>query len=104
MCAGVACEPNEQCCRGAFTSRCASAGVGCEDGSFPMTCDEAADCGNGELCCVESDRVRCVVNCASPTKTRPVTQLCGTDTECGAGNSCTLRNFGNASFRVCSPR
>jgi len=79
-CGGVACASGEECC---FTTTpptltCVTAGS-CSGGV--MGCDEAADCGEGQVCCHDPAAGDIGAQCVDTCDAIPV---CGSDAECTA--------------------
>jgi hypothetical protein len=84
------------CCLGLgiFETQCLSVIVGCGLGlggnGQPLYCDDAADCGGGQICCVsqttEGTTSRCEASCSGLNSGQ---QLCRTDSECSDGLKCS---------------
>jgi len=76
------------------TDNCGFFGIG----SLDYACDEKADCGSGQVCCVSLQPFSttwagssCRASCGSDP------QLCTTNAECG-GKTCTLTKVASATF------
>jgi hypothetical protein len=52
-----------------------------------LTCDDAADCAAGEICCADSAGNQLLTLCLRDCKDG-VEQLCRTDAECKKGGGC----------------
>jgi len=87
------------CCRGFNDAGCVDQGESCQGAR--VTCDEAADCDQGERCCLSFGggggglRARCDNNCQSQFR------VCKTDTECGDAGACTEKTCGTIKIRTC---
>jgi hypothetical protein len=62
-------------------------GAGCANGGAAVTCDDAADCADGEICCGDSVGMVPITVCAKNCKAGQ-DQLCRTDDECKGGGGC----------------
>jgi hypothetical protein len=62
-------------------------GAGCANAGAAVTCDDAADCMPGEICCRDSVASFPITVCAKDCKDG-LDQLCRTDAECKRGGSC----------------
>lgn len=62
-------------------------GAGCANGGTAVSCDDAADCMAGEICCADSAGNQLVTVCLRDCKDG-VEQLCRTDAECRKGGGC----------------
>lgn len=92
--------PGNVCC--SSTSLCLAAGLVDEKYCLPVACDEAADCGDGQSCCLDNGK-RPQSYCASTCRFGD-TKLCQSNEECG-GSTCqtyTCPGFGARPFNACS--
>lgn len=71
---------------------------GCPDGDdfagYNISCDEAADCGDGEVCCFGDGQTTCAGNCENDVGTpqgQSTIQVCKTDKECNEDGKDTIK-------------
>jgi hypothetical protein len=117
---GLACSPGEvecangtmcpvsgagQCCESMTAgAACQTLGTEC-DGSL-ITCNEAADCGPGEICCISATGTTTATVSCQPGPTCPAgglayAQICRSNNEC-PGGSCSLWNCEGTTIEACS--
>lgn len=94
-CGAATCSTStQQCCfnpQDAGASQCAPVGDGgCSPGTFSQTCNEAADCAGGNVCCLSASlgippdiKAACETSCSGFSL-----QLCKTSAECKNGQPC----------------
>jgi hypothetical protein len=110
-CAGAPCSvPAHYCCDDATadggTEKCVPASTSA-CGGLRRACDEAADCGGGQVCCIPPNGAQFVAynaQCAVTCKNDPLSyQLCKTDQECENGLTCVTQVCHGKEIRSCGP-
>jgi len=110
-CAGAPCSvPAHYCCDDATadggTEKCVPASTSA-CGGLRRACDEAADCGGGQVCCIPPNAAPFVAynaQCAVTCKNDPLSyQLCKTDQECENGLTCVTQVCHGKEIRSCGP-
>lgn len=97
---------SNQCCVGA-TSVCQAASVSCPPGAVSVTCNEAADCVVGKVCCgtvgsLDGGSVGVSAECATTCAVPPRTQLCRTNGECPDGGPCVVQTCSDGkTYELC---
>lgn len=100
-CGDTQCDtPSNVCC--SSTSLCWASNLVDEKYCFPVACDEAADCSNGQTCCLDNGK-RPQSYCAASCKFGD-TKLCQSNEECGSSacEAYTCPGFGSRAFHACS--
>jgi hypothetical protein len=93
--------PNDYSCCLTVTAFCAPA-VGClVIPGIPMSCDDAADCPPGSVCCYTLSTSGIGSTCA-PSCDAQSDQLCRTDGECPLGTTCKT-HAQNPDYESCQP-
>jgi hypothetical protein len=114
MCGTATCTATQECCIELATGKVAC-DTACTGASIAATCSSAASCTGGQVCCASLDIVgggrrdaggpsaSCQDSCAREDAGRGAVaevQLCATDDECPAGDTCRDEGGG---LVVCAP-
>jgi hypothetical protein len=114
MCGTATCTATQECCIELATGKVAC-DTACTGASIAATCSSAASCTGGQVCCASLDIVgggrrdgggpsaSCQDSCAREDAGRGAAaevQLCATDDECPAGDTCRDEGGG---LVVCAP-
>jgi hypothetical protein len=113
MCGTATCTATQECCIELATGKVAC-DTACTGASIAATCSSAASCTGGQVCCASLDLVgggrrdgggasaSCQDSCAREDGGRAAAevQLCATDDECPAGDTCRDEGGG---LVVCAP-
>jgi len=107
--AGMVCIPGQsRCCySGASTTQClAVTGTNCTGAE--VNCDEAADCSNGQVCCLEPDfggtglpSIYCRADCSDLTQKA---RVCKRDLDCPNNEPCRAVSCRGAIVGTCNGR
>jgi hypothetical protein len=120
-CGTATCTSTQQCCVSLATGRNATSTVACQDtcsgASIAATCSSAASCAAGQVCCASLNlggggrggdggstaSASCENSCARQdggARAAIAVQLCSTDAECPAGDTCRADALG---LDICGP-
>lgn len=104
VCEGKTCHSPDRCC-GVGTDWIDAACKPDCDGAYFLLCDDASDCGAGEVCCYTTDGgARATASfCAASCKAPQENQLCKVDAknECTAGSCSPLTMFSPSGLATC---
>ena len=91
--------PASQCCSDVDASTCDPAGSACT--GLVRTCDEAADCDPGEVCCVTQIAPKRFATACKASCDVGEPQACASSAECGDAGACLPWRCGAVDVKTC---
>jgi hypothetical protein len=100
-CGAVACDTNQDVCCLSYVDGGATCQNDCTASAMQLECDDNADCGGGDVCCLGGNpgqgfQATCNNGCQGQEP-----QLCQTNAECGTNGPCNLKSCFGKQLRVC---